>query len=609
MKLFNKTQTIFLLLVCLGLSTLIASVLVYWLNGVAPLKIVSLWRYSKLWEAIFSPTSNTEIMVSAFVALGMGFIASLALPLLALVKLNNTPKQTLHGDARFATESDIRKSKSVTWGDDSGKGIVIGKYKGKLLRYIQPDFVSLGAGTRAGKGAAVVIPNAMEWRGSMILLDLKQECYNITSKYRQQVLGNEVFLFNPFSEKSHGMNPLFYIDLNHSEGLSDLLGIAEIFYNTGSTTGAEKHFNNSAQSLFVAYVSALWYFITYQPGQLRTFNIKPVYSIGTALDLYYQVTVEEIVEALAEALSEAPSPTFCPESIVHVVQGAHDKLKSFSLLGDDVKGSVTGTFEKELRLFTLPNIRKATDKNDFDFKQVRRKKMTIYLGVTPKDVEIAPVILNLFFNLAIKTNLSENPDFDSTLKINTLLLMDEFPSIGKINYVKNSAGYIAGYKLQLLTIYQTESQKNEIYGPEGNKVLSANHSCKINYSISAQVDAEILERELGNTTPKSKSKSKNTANAKVSRGESETDAKRPLMYAQELKLLPDTDEVILLKGEHPIYCKKAYYFNDDFFMDKLIALSPTFQSIKSKLGKGEFPTKDDLALTLERRELEAIVNF
>ncbi|MDT3268731.1 type IV secretory system conjugative DNA transfer family protein [Pseudomonas amygdali pv. morsprunorum] len=609
MKIFNKTQTIFLLVVCCGVSTLIASVLVYWLNGVPPLKIVSLWRYSKLWEAIFSRSSNTEIMVSAFLSLGVGFAASLALPLLALVKLNSAPKQTLHGDARFATDSDIRQSKSVTWGDDSGKGIVIGKYKGKLLRYIQPDFVSLGAGTRAGKGAAVVMPNAMEWQGSMILLDLKQECYNITSKYRQQVLGNEVFLFNPFSEKSHGMNPLFYIDLNHSEGLSDLLGIAEIFYSTGSTTGAEKHFNNSAQSLFIAYVSALWYFITYQPGQLRAFNIKPVYSIGTALDLYYQVAVEEIVDALADALAEAPSPKYCPESIVYVVQGAHDKLKSFTLLGDDVKGSVTGTFEKELRLFTFPNIRKATDKNDFDFRQVRRKKITIYLGVTPKDVEIAPVVLNLFFNLAIKTNLSENPDFDSSLKIKTLLLMDEFPSIGKINYVKNSAGYIAGYMLQLLTIYQTEAQKNEIYGVEGNNVLKANHSCRVNYSIVQQVDAESLERELGNTTPKSKSKSKTTNNAKTSRGESESDAKRPLMYAQELKLLPDTDEIILLKGEHPIYCKKAFYYNDDFFMNKLIALSPTLQSIKSKLGKGEFPKKEDLALSLERQELEAIVSF
>ncbi|KPC27186.1 TaxB conjugal transfer protein [Pseudomonas syringae pv. cilantro] len=404
------------------------------------------------------------------------------------------------------------------------------------------------------------------------------------------------------------MNPLVYVDLSHSKGLSDLLGIAEIFYNTDSTTGAEKHFNTAAQSLFVAYVSALWYLLTYQPGQLRTFNIKPLFSIGTALDVYYQVTVDDIIEALSEALVDAPSPTTCPESIVHVVQGAHDKLKSFSLLGDDVKGSVTGTFEKELRLFTLPNVRKATDKNDFDFRQLRREKMTVYLGVLPEDVKIAPVILNLFFNCALKVNLSENPDFDPSLKLNALFLMDEFPSIGRISYVKDAAGYIAGYKLQLLTIFQDLSQLNDIYGLNGTKTLIANHSCKINFSLSEQEHAEKISNELGFTSPKWKSTSK-TIGGKTQRGESEKDEKRPLMLAQELKLLPVDDEVILLKGEHPIYCKKAYYFNDDFFMDKLIALSPTLQAVKATLGQGEFPTKDDLALTLSRHELEAHVNF
>ncbi|EOW1882603.1 type IV secretory system conjugative DNA transfer family protein [Yersinia enterocolitica] len=52
---------------------------------------------------------------------------------------------------------DIRRSKVVTWGDDSKGGVIIGLHKGKLLRYIAPDFISMGAGTRAGKGAAVVI--------------------------------------------------------------------------------------------------------------------------------------------------------------------------------------------------------------------------------------------------------------------------------------------------------------------------------------------------------------------------------------------------------------------------------------------------------------------
>lgn len=58
----------------------------------------------------------------------------------------------MYGDAKFASESDVRRSKVVTWGDESKGGVIIGRFKGKLIRYIAPDFISMGAGTRAGKG-------------------------------------------------------------------------------------------------------------------------------------------------------------------------------------------------------------------------------------------------------------------------------------------------------------------------------------------------------------------------------------------------------------------------------------------------------------------------
>lgn len=53
-------------------------------------------------------------------------------------------KTSIYGDAKFASDADIRKSRQVTWGDKSKGGIIIGSYKGKLLRYTQPDFISMG---------------------------------------------------------------------------------------------------------------------------------------------------------------------------------------------------------------------------------------------------------------------------------------------------------------------------------------------------------------------------------------------------------------------------------------------------------------------------------
>jgi len=212
------------------------------------------------------------------------------------------------------------------------------------------------------------------------------------------------------------------------------------------------------------------------------------------------------------------------------------------------------------------------------------------------------LILNLFFNCAIRINLSENPDFVPELKHSLLFILDEFPAIGHIPYVKEAAGYIAGYKIQLLTIFQNVSQLNEIYGDQGRKTLLANHSCKIIFAPNEQDDADYFSREIAYTTTKSHSNSRNSHKTSVSHGKSESEAKRALLLPQELKQLAFAEEIILLSGENPIRCEKALYFNDRFFMDKLIALSPTLQKAVSTR---ELPSKEDLITALSQGELAA----
>ena len=72
------------------------------------------------------------------------------------------------------------------------------------------------------------------------------------------------------------------------------------------------------------------------------------------------------------------------------------------------------------------------------------------------------------------------------------------------------------------------------------------------------------------------------------------------MLPQELKQLAFEEEIILLSGENPIRCQKALYFNDRYFMDKLIALSPTLQEQASRTT---LPNQQDLILALSQGEL------
>lgn len=624
MKTFNKEQSIFtgLIAVAIGIGAASFIFFVLYYIKIQHLRIfkafaeaVSNYRFGAWTQSLLSSAVTPEIRAVAFISLLAGIVIAVLIPVLLLYKLNMENKTKLYGDARFATPADLRKSQSVSWGDDGGKGIVVGKYKGKLLRYVLPDFVSLSAGTRAGKGAAIVIPNLLEWMGSMLVLDLKQECYNITSLFRQMVLKNKIFLVNPFDDKSHGFNALHYIDLGTNSGTTDLMGIAEIFYPTDSTEGAEKHFNESSQSLLIALVEALYIFRHPAFNLERTLlenNVPNCFSIGTAVDLFHRIETENIHQLLGGILSsesDGVKRALQDTVLKGVVMDALDKFSVFIRLGDEAKGSVIGTFEKQMKLFSLPPFRRATDRNDFDFRDMRREKMTVYLGILPGEVKIAGTFLNLFFTTAIKMQLAENPDFMPELKHPVLMLADEFPAFGRVNYVKDSAGYIAGYKVQLLTISQSISQHQENYGEKGAETLMYNHSCKIVYTASDMKNANWYAEEIGYITDKSNSKSKQKSSMKVNRGDSVSDAKRHLILPQDIKTLPDSEEIILLKGEPSIKCEKAYYFNSRYFMDKLIALSPTLWDVQNRIGSKNFPTKNDLADALTRGELEAVIDW
>ena len=89
------------------------------------------------------------------------------------------------------------------------EGIVVGRLRGKLVRLSGQQFVILAAPTRSGKGVGVVIPNLLEYRGSVVVLDIKQENFDLTSGWRASQ-GQEIYLFNPFAEdrRTHRWNPL-----------------------------------------------------------------------------------------------------------------------------------------------------------------------------------------------------------------------------------------------------------------------------------------------------------------------------------------------------------------------------------------------------------------
>jgi type IV secretion system protein VirD4 len=461
--------------------------------------------------------------------------------------------QSLHGDARFAKASDLSKHGMFKSTDN---GVLVGRFKGDLVRLSGQQFVILAAPTRSGKGVGVVIPNLLEYQESTVVLDIKQENYELTSGWRASQ-GQAVYLFNPFAEdrRTHRWNPLSYISNDPVFRVSDLMSIAAMLYPDGADD--QKFWVSQARNAFMAFT--LFLFEKWDDDERRGIPLqlrdKPtlgaVYRLssgdGTDLKQFYQMLSQQkflssnALSAFANLLSQA-SETFA---------------------------SILGTFKEPLNAWINPILDAATSEDDFLLTDVRKKKMTIYIGIQPNKLAESRLIVNLFFSQLINLNTKELPQNNPALKHQCLLLMDEFTAIGKVEIIASAVSYMSGYNIRLLPIIQSMAQLDATYGKDVSRTIITNHALQIVFAPREQQDANDYSDMLGYTTVRKENITRGKSRNDVSRSRSEE--RRALMLPQELKAMGTDKEVFFYEGiPHPVMCEKIRYYQDRHFTARLL---------------------------------------
>jgi len=478
----------------------------------------------------------------------LGFGLPGLLCLLTLFLMFKPRKQALHGDARFAGAADLAKHGLFK---QSGNGIVVGKFRGKLVRLSGQQFVILAAPTRSGKGVGVVIPNLLEYQESVVVLDIKQENFDLTSGWRASQ-GQEVFLFNPFAEdrRTHRWNPLSYVSDDPAFRVSDLMSIAAMLYPDGSDD--QKFWVSQARNAFMAF--ALYLFENWDdernigfPGGLGTPTLGAIYrlSSGDGSDL------KKYLKSLSERR--------------FLSSNAKSAFSNMLSQAEETFASILGTLKEPLNAWINPVLDAATSDNDFLLTDLRKKKMTIYIGIQPNKLAESRLIINLFFSQIINLNTKELPKSNPALKYQCLLLMDEFTAIGKVDIIASAVSYMAGYNVRLLPIIQSMAQLDATYGKDVSRTIITNHALQILYAPREQQDANDYSEMLGYTTFR---KQNVTRGKDVTRSVSEE--RRALMLPQELKAMGNDHEVFLYEGiPHPVKCDKIKYYKDRHFTARL----------------------------------------
>ena len=118
-------------------------------------------------------------------------------------------------------------------------GIILGRRGGGYLMLAGQQGVALAAPPRAGKGTGVVVPNALNWPGSLVCVDIKRENWTITAGFRARS-GQACYLFDPFAEdgRTARWNPFSYVSADPARRLNDLQRIAEMLYPGSAQRGS-----------------------------------------------------------------------------------------------------------------------------------------------------------------------------------------------------------------------------------------------------------------------------------------------------------------------------------------------------------------------------------
>jgi type IV secretion system protein VirD4 len=481
---------------------------------------------------------------------GIGLLILLPAGLVAAAR----PRRALHGDARFASPAEIDRA-GLTGGDGQ-PGILIGRHRGKFLSLPGQLSVMLSAPTRSGKGVGVVIPNLLNWPDSAVVLDIKGENYDMTAGYRA-AHGQAVYAFSPFDEdaRSHRWNPLTAVRASPLHRIGDLLTIGQVFFpNDGGGTSSEAFFNDQARNLCLG----LGLVLLETPALPRTIGEMLRQSSGKGRSL------KDHLSGLITQRREEGNPLSdeCADALQRLLSNSENTLSS-----------VVATFNAPLTIFADAVVDAATSADDFRLEDVRRRRMSVYVRIPPNRLANARPLLNLFFSQLVSLNTQHLPEQDPTLKLQCLLVNDEFTAMGRVGVITSAAAFLAGYNLRLVTVVQAMSQLDAVYGDKEARTFATNHGLQILYAPREQRDADEYSAMLGHFTERATSRGRSRSfsghgHSSVSRNESEQ--RRALLLPQEFKELGSERLVVIFENCKPILGEKIRYYRDKAFTPRLL---------------------------------------
>jgi type IV secretion system protein VirD4 len=498
-----------------------------------------------LWWYHFDAYAPSIFLEGAAIAASGGF-ASIGIAIgMSVWRAREAKAVTTYGSARWATRNEIRSAGLL--GPD---GVVLGRYGRDYLRHDGPEHVLCFAPTRSGKGVGLVIPTLLTWPGSAIVHDIKGENWQLTAGFRGRF--GRVLLFDPTNPHSAACNPLLEIRRGDTE-VRDVQNVADILVDPEGALERRNHWEKTSHSLLVG---AILHVLYAEPDKtlagVANFLSDPDREILKTLDVMMRTP----------HLGDRPHP---------VVASAARELLNKS---ENERSGVLSTAMSFLGLYRDPVVARVTSRCDWRISDlvVQDRPTTLYLVIPPSDISRTKPLVRLVLN-QIGRRLTEKLDAGGK-RHRLLLMLDEFPALGRLDFFESALAFMAGYGLKSFLIAQSLNQIEKAYGP--NNAILDNCHVRIAFATNDERTARRVSDALGTTTELRAMN--NYAGHRLSPWlghimVSRQETARPLLTAGEVMQLPPGDELVLVSGIPPIRTRKARYYEDRRLTSRILAPS------------------------------------
>ena len=495
------------------------------------------------WWYCYDAYAPPIFIEGASIAVSGAMVSIVVAITLSVIRAREAKNVATYGSARWAETEEIRAAGLL--GPD---GVLLGRLDRDYLRHDGPEHVLCFAPTRSGKGVGLVVPTLLTWPGSVIVHDIKGENWGLTAGFRAR--HGRVLLFDPTDPTSSAYNPLLEVRRGDKE-VRDVQNIADILVDPEGALDKRNHWEKTSHSLLVGAILHVLY----------AEADKTLAGVANFLS-----DPKRPVEATLRAMMSTPH---LGEAGVHpvIASSARELLNK----SDNERSGVLSTAMSFLGLYRDPVVAKVTARCDWRIADLvtAEKPVSLYLVVPPSDINRTKPLIRLLLN-QVGRRLTEDLKISAN-RHRLLLMLDEFPALGRLDFFESALAFMAGYGIKSFLIAQSLNQIEKAYGAN-NSVLDNCH-VRVAFATNDERTAKRVSDALGTATEMRDST--NYAGHRLSPWlghlmVSRQETARPLLTPGEVMQLPPADELLLVAGVPPVRAKKARYYEDARFRERIL---------------------------------------